>query len=102
MHKSVSRRSCVIEIGKTTVPRGQCVAELQQLTPRVLRRVRRLDSVMQMDFNFSPPGMAMLCQAVDQVLLVLLGGIKISVHEWPPVTVSVGLHHARILPAPRL
>jgi hypothetical protein len=57
---------------------------------------------MQMDFNLSPPGMAMFCQAIDQAFLILLRGIKISVHERPTVTISVGLHQPRILPAPKL
>src|SRR5579862_54082 len=46
------------------------------------------DAVMEMDLDFSPAGMAMIGQHLEQAFVILLGGIKVSVDEWPPVRIS--------------
>src|ERR1700720_2513734 len=53
-----------------------------------------------MDFDFTPTSMAMLRQARDQTLVVLLSRIEISVVEGAAFRIAPPVCEARVFPAP--
>src|SRR5713226_6235784 len=81
MHKSVSRSRAPDLIGQTSMLVRQSIAKRNKLLPGGLCRGRFVDSMVQMDFHFSPAGMTKLGQLVYQLAVVLLGGIEIAVRE---------------------
>jgi hypothetical protein len=56
--------------------------------------------MMQMGFDLAPTGLAEASQALQQSLIVLLGWIEISVHEWPILVVTPRVVGQRVFPAP--
>src|ERR1017187_4248619 len=53
-----------------------------------------------MDLNFSPAGMAVLGENVEQALVVLLGGIEVGVDEWAAIVVSPAVDYFGIFSRP--
>ena len=58
------------------------------------------DAVVQVDLDFSPTGVAVVGKQVEQTLVVLLGGIKISVDERAAIVVTPGIDDLGILARP--
>jgi hypothetical protein len=59
-----------------------------------------INPVMQVDFNFSPAGMTMIGNAVDQTSVILLRRIEVSVYQRPPFLVAPPIHSSRVCGAP--
>src|ERR1700677_1956425 len=78
----------------------QPIAEFGEHTACVLSAIRMRRSVMEMDLNFSPTGVAMLGQPLEQALIVLLGRIKIGMQQWAAVVVSPTVENFRVFGRP--
>jgi hypothetical protein len=79
---------------------GQPVAEFRQYSTRVLCGVGKRKSVVQVDLNFSPTGMAVIGEPIEQTLVVLLGGIEICMNEWAAVMVSQAVYNFWVFSRP--
>src|SRR5580698_5659115 len=80
--------------------KGHLITEFCENTARVFRSVGTQQSVMQMDLNFSPTGVAMLGEHLKQTFFVLLGRIKISVDEWAAIMVPPAVDDFGIFTGP--
>ena len=67
---------------------GESVPKILKDQPRMFGVVRRPDSVVQMNFNFSPTGMAVLCEPLDKIWIVLFCGPEISMAKGKTVAVE--------------
>jgi hypothetical protein len=85
---------------ETAMAKHQLIAEFGEHTAGVLDAIGTRKSVMQMDLNFSPAGVAMLRQHLNQGLIVLLGGIKIGMDKRAAIVVTPAVDHFRILARP--
>src|SRR5208282_1589214 len=82
--------------------RCQNIPKLEKLTARILFSIGALCSMMQMGFDFTPTGLAVVGQAIQQTLVVLLSRVKVSVNEWPVFTVTQRIECQRVFSAPPL
>ena len=80
--------------------KGKLVAEFGQLAAGVLSRVGLVHAVVKMNFGFAPSRAAVLGEHLDQFLVILLGGIKVSVDERAAVVIAKALDDFRILAEP--
>src|SRR5580698_4716823 len=80
--------------------KGHLITEFCENTARVFGSVGTQQSVMQMDLNFSPTGVAMLGEHLKQAFFVLLGRIKISVDEWAAIMVPPAVDDFGIFAGP--
>jgi hypothetical protein len=55
---------------------------------------------MQVDFNFSPVGVTVLGNAVDQSAVVLLGRVEVSMYERPTLLITPQVHRLGIVGTP--
>ena len=76
------------------------VSELEEHSPRILTGVRGLDPMVELNLYLTPPGLAMLGQAVDEGLVILLGWVKVGVTEGAPISIAPSLCQLGILPTP--
>lgn len=88
VHESVSWLVGPFDEAQGTMTQSQSISKLFQLPPRICRSVGRIQSVMQVDFNFSPALVAVLGKGIEQVSIVLLSRIKIGVDEGPSFLVT--------------
>src|SRR5271156_5582237 len=102
MHKGIFRSTNTVEKGQAAMLRRQRISKLHKFATRILRRVGLCNSVMQMNLNLSPTGMAVFRELLYQGTVVLFGWIKISVNEWIAVVVSPCIRQPRIFPAPEV
>jgi hypothetical protein len=58
--------------------------------------------MVQVNFNLSPPRVAMIRQHLDQSPVVLFGGVKVGVNERMAVIVPPAVDQLRIFLAPAL
>src|SRR5208283_199566 len=79
---------------------GQPVAEFGEQLASIIGGVGIGNSVVQMDLDFSPSGMAMTGEQVEQALVVLLSGIEVSVDERAAIVVTPGVDDFGILAHP--
>jgi hypothetical protein len=79
---------------------NQNVPEFDKCPMCIFRGVWRSDSVVQMDFDFTPSGTAMISQSFDQSLVVLFRRIKIGVAKWMPITVTPLIRQLRVFLTP--
>jgi len=100
MDEGVARRSAAIQKRESMVAVCEKVAKFKQLTAGILRRVRRADPMMKMNFNFSPTIRAMIGESMEQIFLILFPGIEVRPRKWTTVVVSVRLNELRIFAAP--
>ena len=56
---------------------------------------------MEVNFDFSPTSVAMVGEHLDQALVVLFGGIEVSVNERAAVVIAKAVDDFRILASPR-
>ena len=68
--------------------KSQLVAVLREQLTRILGRIRMRYAVVQVDFDLSPPGMAVIGQHLEQALVILFGRIKVSVDKRASVVVA--------------
>jgi hypothetical protein len=87
--------------GEAAMAQSQSIAKFGEQTTRILSCVRVRDSVMQVDFNFSPTCVAVVGEHFDQVLVILLGGIEVGVNEWSAIVIAKIVDYFRILARPR-
>ena len=78
----------------------QNVPEFDKCPMCIFWGVWRSDSVVQMDFDFAPSGMAMISQSFDESLVVLFRWIKIGVAKQMPITVTPPFRHPRVFLTP--
>src|SRR5580693_4792205 len=100
MDECVARLVGTFAETKRAMIHHQSIAKFQKLAAGIFCGVRTITPVMQVDFNFSPAGMTMIGNAVDQTSVVLLGGIKVSVDQRQPFLVAPPIHSSRIFGAP--
>src|SRR5215472_15885092 len=74
VNKSIAGRTGPVPIGQA-LPFQQCVSKLHQLPARIFGRVRSPGSVVQVNLDLAPSGVAVFRQAFDQALLILLGRV---------------------------
>src|ERR1019366_7766948 len=79
---------------------GKPVAEFSEQLASVFGGVGMRNAVMQMDLDFSPAGMAVLGEHLEQALVVLLGGIEVGVDEWAAIVVSPAVDYFGIFSRP--
>lgn len=82
--------------------RGQRIAELRKLAAGIFGSVGREDSVMKLNLYLTPTRLAVLRQLLYQAMVVLFGGIKISVNEGMTITIAPRVGQPRIFPAPQI
>src|ERR1700676_4217266 len=82
------------------MPKCERVAELQELSARVLGCFGGPHAMIQMDLNFAPPGGAMVRKAIEERLVVLFSGIEISVRKRPAFSVAPFRHSSRVSSTP--
>src|ERR1017187_10419146 len=56
--------------------------------------------MMQVNFKFSPPSVAVLGEAVHQTSVVLLRGIEVGVYKGPPFMVAPTIDRSGVFRAP--
>lgn len=59
----------------------ETVPESDERLPCVVRRIRRVNTVMQMDLDFAPAPLAVLREDVEQFLIVVFGRVEERVLE---------------------
>jgi hypothetical protein len=79
---------------------SQCVSEFHKLAARILRSVGNDNSVVKMNLDLTPTGLAMFCELLDQTAIVLLGRIKIRVNERMAIAIAPSPGQAWVLAAP--
>ena len=84
------------------MPQSERVAKFGELAMCVLRGIRPLQAVMQMNLDFAPALVAMVGQPLHKGLVVLLGRIKICVTEGMALMIAIGVDELRKDPAPIL
>src|SRR5262249_55114430 len=88
MHERISRLPHSIEPRKALVLFREQVAELFERPPQVLRRVRPLDAVMQMNLHFAEAVRFQFCQSFEQRAVILLGRIEVGMTERRSVAIA--------------
>src|SRR2546425_11212931 len=106
----VRQRPVAVDKGVTwwafAIPTGQAaqlreaVSEFEENSARVLGGVGGLDAMVQVDLDLTPARVAVLGQAVDQGLVVLLGRIEVRVTHGPTIGVTPTADGPPIVPAP--
>ena len=86
--------------GKTAMAIGEPVAVFDKNAARIFGGVGMREAVVEMDFDLSPTGVAMIRQYFDKTLVVLFGGIKVSVDEWTAIVITVVVDGFGILARP--
>jgi hypothetical protein len=84
------------------MPLRQIVPKFSQHAACILSCVRCSNPVVKMDLNLAPTRMTEFCQTLDQIPIILLGRIKMSVDERAPIFVAVSVGELRILLTPLL
>src|SRR6266851_9443738 len=82
--------------------KGQAVAEFNEDAAGVFRSVGMWNSVMQMDFDFSPASVAVIGEHLEQPLVVLLSGIEVGVNKRAAVVVAPVVGNFGIFADPRI
>src|ERR1019366_157293 len=85
---------------ETLVAKRQRIAECDQSTAEVFGRVGFRYSVVKMDFDLAPSGMAVLCQHLDEARIVMLCRIEVGVYEWFAIVIAPSVNYLRIFAAP--
>src|SRR3989442_2119119 len=80
----------------------KAVSEFYENSARVLGSVGGLNAMVQVDLDLTPARAAVLGQAVDQGLVVLLGWIEVGVTHGATISVTPTADGLRILRAPLL
>ena len=88
VHKSVAGTRGTFFDSEAAMAKGQPVAEFREQLASVFGGIGMRSSVVQLDLNFSPAGMAVLGEHLEQALVVLLGGIEVGVDKWAAIVVS--------------
>src|SRR5208282_3731809 len=102
VHKGVGGTSGTIFDGEAAMLQGQPIAEFSEQPASVLGSVGIGNSVVQMDLDFSPAGMAMLGEHLDQPLVVLLGRVEVGVDKRTAIVVSPAVDDFGIFARPPL
>src|SRR5450631_1504633 len=71
VNERVTRRTGAVHIAKRSMLVCKCIAEVKKLPARIPGSIGRNHSMMQVNFNFAPSCGTMLCQPVDESLVVL-------------------------------
>src|SRR5208282_6661272 len=58
--------------------------------------------MMQMNFDLTPPGVAVLRNSIEQAAIVLFRRIKVGMGKGMAIVIPPAIHHLRILAMPRL
>src|ERR1039458_8132935 len=67
---------------------GQPVAEFREQLASIFGGVGMRNAVVQMDFDFSPAGMAVSGEHFEQDFVVLLGGIEVGMDKRAAIVVA--------------
>src|SRR5438093_11078992 len=78
------------------------VSQLEKSASSVLCGVGRLNTMVEMNLNLTPPLRAVLGQAGDQGVIVLLGRVEIGMTQGAPIGITPASDRLRILRAPPL
>ena len=84
----VAGTSGTIFDGEAAMAQGQPVAEFSDQLASVLGGVGIGDSVVEMNLDFSPAGMAVIGEHIEQALVVLLGGVEVRVDKRTAIGIS--------------
>ena len=87
-------------IGKASVGCGQGVAKQHKLLTRFRRCGWRVQTMMQMNLQLAPAGVAKVGKLLHQAAVILLRRIKIRVRKCPALGVAQAIKTARISRAP--
>src|SRR6266498_3210071 len=100
VHEDVSGRAVSLYIGQTVVLACENVAKSNEFPASGFGRLRRRYPVVEMNLDLAPAFVTQICQALQQVLVVLFCRRKIGVRKALAVVVSEGSEVSRILLAP--
>src|SRR5208282_3487747 len=88
VHKGIAGTSGTFLHGEAAMAKGQPVAKLGEDPASVFSGVGMRISVMQVDLDFSPTGVAVRSEHLEQSLVVLLGGVEVGVDERTAIVVA--------------
>src|ERR1700721_838544 len=80
--------------------KSQLVTVFREQLARIFSGVSMRNAMMKVNLHLAPTGVAMVGEHLDQALVILFGGIKVSVEKRSPVVVAPFVDSFRIFARP--
>src|SRR4029077_9835663 len=102
VHKRVTGTSGTFFQGQAIMTKGQPVAKFREQQASIFGGVGVPNTMVQMDLDFSPTGVAVIGEHLEQALVILFGRIEVSVVKRAAIVVAPAVHDFGIFANPEL